>query len=352
LFLFFIQFRIAVRGWQSPTRISKVPDHTRDVAEALWYVAPGRAEIRDEKLTRLIPHHVRIRALHGAISRGTEALVLAGRIPESEFERMRAPFMGGTFPFPVKYGYATVGRVEAGLDHLIGDIVFSLHPHQSLFDVPAEAIAQVPNGVPPERAVLAANMETAINAVWDAAPRPTDRISVVGAGVVGGLVAFALKRLVGATNVTLVDIDPSRAQLAHAFGVLFSAPEAAPADCDLVVHTSATAAGLATALNLAGDEATVLELSWYGAGTVPVPLGGAFHSRRLRLISSQVGKVAPSHRSEWTPRARLELALKLTGAPELDALMEPAVAFHDLPARLPDILAPLSGKLCQRIDYL
>lgn len=321
-------------------------------AQAVWYVGPGRAEIREETLAPLIPHHVRVRALHGAISRGTEALVLAGRVPETEFERMRAPFMAGAFPFPVKYGYATVGRVEAGLDHLVGHIVFALHPHQTLFDVPAESIWPVPEGVPPERAVLAANMETAINAVWDAAPGPADRIAVVGAGVVGALVAFALKRLVRCTNVTLVDVNASRAKLAQAIGVHFAPPETAPSDCDLVVHTSATAAGLATALNLAADEATILELSWYGAGTVPVPLGGAFHSRRLRLVSSQVGKIAPSHRKEWTHRARLEFALELTGAPELDVLLEPAVAFHDLPTRLPDILAPLSGVLCQRIDYL
>ena len=321
-------------------------------AQAVWYVGPGQVEIREETLAPLIPHHVRVRALHGAISRGTEALVLAGRVPETEFERMRAPFMAGAFPFPVKYGYATVGRVEAGLDHLVGHIVFALHPHQTLFDVPAESIGPVPEGVPPERAVLAANMETAINAVWDAAPGPADRIAVVGAGVVGALVAFALKRLVRCTNVTLVDVNASRAKLAQAIGVYFAPPETAPSDCDLVVHTSATAAGLATALNLAADEATILELSWYGAGTVPVPLGGAFHSRRLRLVSSQVGKIAPSHRKEWTHRARLEFALELTGAPELDVLLEPAVAFHDLPTRLPDILAPLSGVLCQRIDYL
>jgi len=320
-------------------------------AEALWYVGPERAEIRGEKLAPLIPHHVRVRALHGAISRGTEALVLGGRVPESEFERMRAPFMGGAFPFPVKYGYAAVGRVESGLDHLVGHVVFALHPHQTLFDVPAEATVPVPHGVPPERAVLAANMETAINAVWDAAPGPADRIAIVGAGVVGALVAFALKRLAGCTDVTLVDVNPSRAKLAQALGAGFATPETAPADCDLVVHTSATGPGLATALNLAADEATILELSWYGAGTVPVPLGGAFHSRRLRLVSSQVGKVAPSHRKDWTHRARLELALELTGAAELDVLMEPALAFRDLPARLPHILAPLSGILCQRIDY-
>src|SRR3954466_13643580 len=206
-------------------------------AEALWYVGPERAEIRGEKLAPLIPHHVRVRALHGAISRGTEALVLAGRVPESEFERMRAPFMAGAFPFPVKYGYATVGRVEAGLDHLVGHVVFVLHPHQSLFDVPAEATARVPDGVSPERAVLAANMETALNAVWDAAPAPADRIAVIGAGVVGALTAYLCGRLPGA-QVTLIDIDASRATLAKSLGITFASPDDAPQDCDVVFHAS------------------------------------------------------------------------------------------------------------------
>jgi hypothetical protein len=328
-----------------------------DVAHALWYVGPGRAEIREEKLGPVAREMVRVRALHGALSRGTEALILAGRVPESEFQRMRGANMGGAFPFPVKYGYATVGRVEAGPPELMGVAVFALHPHQSLFDVPAEAVVPIPVAVPPTRAVLAANMETALNAMWDAGlgagqeTGPVARIAIVGAGVVGSLVGFVINTLVPRVDVTLVDINASRAELARAFGVNFATPDNAPADCDLVVHASATAAGLATALNLAGDEATVLELSWYGAGDVPVPLGGAFHSRRLRLVSSQVGKVAPSHRKNWTSRARLELALALTAKPELEVLMAPAVAFHDLPARLPQILAPASGILCQRIDY-
>jgi hypothetical protein len=335
-----------------PIRDKNVATDQQDVAQALWYVGPGRAEIREEKLGPLAPGAVRVRALHGAISRGTEALILAGRVPESEYQRMRGPFMGGAFPFPAKYGYATVGRVEMGPDDLVGRNVFTLHPHQNLFDIPTDAAVPLPDGVPPARAILAANMETALNAVWDASPGPADRIAIVGAGVVGALVGFVLKQLVSDAQVTLVDINPSRAEVARAFGGRFALPDAAPAECDLVVHASATAVGLATALNLAGDEATVLELSWYGAGDVPVPLGGPFHSRRLQLVASQVGKVAPSHRKDWTPRARLELALKLTGKPELDVLMAPAVAFQDLPARLPQILAAGSGVLCQRIDYI
>ncbi len=319
-------------------------------AAALWYVGPGRGEIRGEPAIEPGPRDVRVRALHGALSRGTERLVFAGRVPESEFERMRAPFMGGAFPFPVKYGYAVVGRVEAGPQELRDRIVFALHPHQSVFAIPAEAAIPVPDGVPPRRAVLAANMETALNAAWDAAPGPADRIAVVGAGVVGALIGFLCGKLAGA-RVVLVDITASRAELAKRLGVDFALPADAPGDCDLVFHASGTPAGLATALRAAGEEAAVIELSWYGSAEVPIRLGEAFHSRRLRLVSSQVGRVAPSHRARWTPQRRLAAALNLLADPALDALLAPAIAFGDLPAQLPAIFAPESGVLCQLIDY-
>jgi len=319
-------------------------------ARALWYVAPDRAEIREERVAAPGEGEVRIRALHGAVSRGTERLVAAGAVPPSELERMRGPFMGGRFPFPVKYGYAVVGEVESGPQSLLGRVVFALHPHQSLFTLPLEAVVAVPEGVPPRRAVLAANMETALNALWDASPGPANRIGIVGAGVVGALAARLCGRLPGAA-VTLVDVAPRRAAVAKALGVGFALPDQAPVDCDLVFHASGTSAGLATALSLAGDEATVLELSWYGTAPVAVPLGAAFHSRRLRLVSSQVGRVSPSHRPRWSPRRRLEAALGLLADPALDALIEPAVASENLPDRLPDILAPAGGVLCQLIDY-
>jgi hypothetical protein len=323
---------------------------TDEVAEALWYCGPGQADIRQELLAAPGAGEVRVRALYGAVSRGTEALVLAGRVPESEFERMRAPFMAGNFPFPVKYGYATVGRIEGGTEASHGRTVFTLHPHQNLFNIPASAALVLPEELPPQRAVLAANMETALNALWDAAPGPADRIAVVGAGVVGALVAYLCGRLPGA-EVTLVDINPARRELARALGVGFAAPETAKGDCDLVVHASGIAGGLVTALALAGEEATVLEASWYGDKTVTAPLGGAFHSRRLRLLSSQVGQIAPSHRPRWTHARRLSAALALLADPRLDALLAPAIAFKDLPRRLPDILDPGSGILCQLISY-
>jgi len=321
-----------------------------DIAAALWYCGASKAEIRQEVLGPPGAGEVRVKSLYSAISRGTESLVFAGRVPESEFARMRAPFMAGDFPFPVKYGYATVGRVEDGGAALMGRNVFALYPHQTRFNLPATSALVLPDDVPPHRAVLAANMETALNGVWDAAPGPADHVAVVGAGVVGSLVAYLCGRLPG-SKVTLVDINPARAELASALGVTFAVPAKAEHDCDLVVHASGSPDGLNTALNLAGDEATVLEMSWYGDRVVSAPLGGPFHSRRLRLISSQVGSIAPSHRPRWSNHRRLAAALGLLTDPRLDVLLAPEIAFGDLPERLPQILAPGSTTLCQPIAY-
>ena len=309
----------------------------------------GRAELRAENVAAPEQGELRLRALYGAVSRGTERLVFNGRVPVSEYERMRGPSMAGAFPFPVKYGYATVARIEEGPPALRGQTVFALLPHQSVFNIAADAVVAIPAGVAPARAVLAANMETALNALWDGAPGAADRIAVVGGGVVGLLVAWLCARLPGA-EVTVVDVVPARSEIAHALGAAFAGPDAAPTGCDLVFHASATAAGLATALRLAGDEATVVELSWYGAGAVAAPLGEDFHSRRLRLVSSQVGRVAPSHRPRWSHRRRLAAALALLADPVLDRLLAPAVAFHDLPARLPEILGSQDAR-CPLIRY-
>ncbi|MCA6112872.1 zinc-dependent alcohol dehydrogenase [Bradyrhizobium cenepequi] len=321
-----------------------------EIASALWYCRPGEVEIRQEAMAAPGAGEVRVKTLYSAISRGTESLVFGGRVPVGEFERMRAPFMAGDFPFPAKYGYAAVGRVESDDYVLRGKNVFALYPHQTAFNIPVGAVLALPEEVPPHRAVLAANMETALNGVWDAAPGPADRIVIIGAGVVGSLVAYLCGRIPG-TDVTLIDINPTRAELAGKLGVSFTGPGDAIGDCDLVVHASGSPDGLRTALELAGDEATVLEMSWYGDAAVTATLGGPFHSRRLRLVSSQVGQIAPSHRPRWTHGRRLAAAIALLCDPRLDALLAPAVAFHDLPQRLPGILDPGSGILCQPIIY-
>lgn len=306
--------------------------------------------MRTEALASPAPKHVRVRTLYSALSRGTETTVASGHVPPSEFERMRAPFMDGHFPFPVKYGYAVVGEIVADAGDTAKRRVFALYPHQTEFNIPAAAVCLVPDAVPSRRAVLAANMETALNAVWDGAPGPADRIAIIGGGVVGALLAYLCGRIPGA-DVTLVDVKPARRELARTLGVGFAAPEAARENCDLVFHASGTGEGLQTSLRLAGEESKVVEVSWYGETKVTAALGGAFHSRRLQLISSQVGTVAPSRRPRWSHARRLAAALALLADPRLDSLLEPDIPFHDLPHRLPQILDPKRGTLCQVISY-
>ena len=312
---------------------------TRHVAKALWYVAPGLVELRPQTLEPLNPCEARVRTLYSGISRGTERLVLQGAVPPGEFGRMRAPLQEGQFPFPVKYGYCAVGRVEDGPESLIGTTVFCLHPHQDVFNAPVTMLAVVPNGVPAKRATLAANMETALNALWDSGAGPGDTIVIVGAGIVG-LLAAALGAAIPGTNVTVVDVIENRRSLAEAMGAEFAAPTAAPTDADVVFHTSASAAGLATSINAAGLEATVVEMSWYGSHTIQANLGGAFHSRRLKLISSQVGQVSLARRPRWTYARRMAKALELLSDARFDALVAEGLDFADLPDRLP---AALSG---------
>ena len=316
-------------------------------------VAPGRAELRTETLPALPPGQVRVRTLHSAVSRGTEGLVWRGEVPTSEYQRMRAPFQAGDFPAPVKYGYVNVGRVEQGPADLLGRTVFCLYPHQTLYQVPASAVLPVPPGVPAGRAVLAALLETAINALWDAPPRVGDHVAVVGGGTLGLLVAWLAAQVPGCT-VQVVDTEPARAAVASALGAAFASPASAKPEADLVVHTSGQTAGLATALQLAGFERTVLELSWYGSRAVQVPLGQAFHAKRLVLRSSQVGSVAPAQRASWTHQRRLALALSLLVDPVLDRLLTHQATFDDLPevlARLASPTGSASDVLCQRIDY-
>jgi len=319
-------------------------------SSAFWVVEPGRGEIRPAPLGPLGPDRLRVRMLASGISRGTETLVFRGRVPASQHRAMRCPFQEGEFAFPVKYGYSAVGLVEAGPDDWIGRRIFCLHPHQDRFDLPVAAAVPVPDAVPTRRAVLAANLETALNGIWDAGALPGDRIAIIGAGVVGGLVAALAARLPG-TQVTLIDQDPARADLAQALGCAFAGPDAAPVGQDLVIHASGAPEGLALALGLAGFEATVLDMSWYGDKLVSLPLGEAFHAKRLTLRASQVGAVAPAQRPRWSHHRRLTLALDLLADPVYDRFLDGETAFADLPGTMAALADDPAGALCRLVLY-
>ena len=313
-------------------------------------MAPGRGAIRDEPLPQPSADEVVVRTVYSGISRGTESLVFNGRVPASEHQRMRAPFQSGDFPGPVKYGYMNVGIVEQGPSDLQGRHVFALCPHQTRYVVPRDAVHVLPDELPPGRAILAANLETAINGVWDARPLVGDRVAVIGAGTVGCLVAWLAARIPGC-RVELVDINERRAAVAHALGLVFATPDRVTPDADVVIHTSGAPSGLRLALGIAGFEATIAEMSWYGDQDVAVPLGESFHARRLTLRSSQVGTVAPLQRARWNARRRMALALTLLRDPVLDVLVTGESAFDDLPETMATLSAAAGETLCHRIRY-
>jgi threonine dehydrogenase-like Zn-dependent dehydrogenase len=322
----------------------------RRYAHAFWLCKPGVGEIRPVSLPQPGPEDVVVRTLRSGISRGTETLVFRGGVPASQYAAMRAPFQEGDFPGPVKYGYLSVGVVEHGPPQLHGRTVFCLHPHQTAYVVPARSVVVVPEAVPIDRAVLAGTVETAVNALWDAAPLVGDRVTVVGGGMVGCCVARLLARIPG-TRVTLVDVDEGRADVAAVLGVDFALPADAADSRDLVVHTSATSEGMQQSLDLLAPEGTVIDLSWYGDADVTLSLGGAFHSRRLGIRASQVGVVAPARRGTWTATDRLALALDLLQDPAFDALLTGVSRFDELPEVMPRLASGDLPALCHVVSY-
>jgi threonine dehydrogenase-like Zn-dependent dehydrogenase len=327
-------------------------EHVRavDRAQAFWLREPGCGEIRPVELPEPGRDDVVVRTVRSGVSRGTEMLVFRGGVPPEQYTAMRAPFQEGDFPGPVKYGYLNVGAVEEGPAELRGRTVFCLYPHQTAYVVPARAVSVVPDGVPPARAVLAGTVETAVNALWDATPLIGDRVAIVGAGMVGCCVARLLARFPN-VHVTLVDVDAGRAEVAAALGVGFALPAAAAGGCDLVVHTSATSAGLQLSLDLLATEATVIDLSWYGDEEVRLSLGGAFHAGRLGIRSSQVGTVSPARGARRTSADRLALALDLLRDPAFDALLTGESHFDELPDVMGRLAAGSLSALCHTIRY-
>ncbi|MBL4719763.1 MAG: dehydrogenase [Alphaproteobacteria bacterium] len=312
---------------------------------SFWVLAPGRGEIRTMPASSPGPDDVVVTTFRSAISRGTEALVFSGRVPPSQYAAMRCPFQDGEFPGPVKYGYASAGVLEESEQR-----VFCLYPHQDRYVAPRASLIEIPDDVSDDRAVLAANMETAVNAMWDAGPLIGDRIAVVGGGVVGCMVAALCGRIPGA-RVELVDINPHRAEIAAALNVGFALPGDATGNADIVFHASGVDAGLATALGLAGFEASVMELSWFGDRMASVPLGEAFHAKRLTLRASQVGAVAGSRRARRTHRERLTFAMDVLRDPVFDCLITGRSRFMDLPDTMAGLARDPGDALCHVVTY-
>ncbi|MEZ3161235.1 zinc-binding alcohol dehydrogenase [Microbacterium sp. BWT-B31] len=319
-------------------------------ATAFWVESPGVGALRTSEIAEPGPGDVLVRTQFTGISRGTESLVFRGEVPESERDRMRAPFQQGALPAPVAYGYLNVGLVERGPAELAGRTVFTLFPHQSAFVVPRGAVVPVPSDVPARRAVLAGTVETAVNILWDAAPLVGDRVSIVGAGMIGTAVA-RLARAIPGVDVVVVDVDPEKRAVCERLGAAFATPGDAPRDRDLVIDTSGSEDGLQLALESAAVEGEVVEASWFGDRVVALRLGGAFHARRLTIRSSQVGMVSPRRRGTRGAGDRLALALELLRDDAFDALLTGSSSWRDLPAVMAAIASGQLPGLCHTIDW-
>lgn len=311
-------------------------------ARALWLDAPGRAVLRDTELPPLAEGWSRLQAIASAISPGTERLVATGRVPAEVAETMRCPYMEGAFPFPVKYGYSLVGRLDDGR------IAHVLHPHQEVAHVRTADLRIVPDDVPPERATLAANLETAVTALWDARIAPGERALVIGFGIVGSVVARLLTRVAG-VEVDVLEPDATKRGLAQRMG--FHAIAEPGSDYDIAFGASGAPEEVQIALDAIGAEGRVVALSWLGTREVRLQLGGTFHSGRKQLISSQVSHIPPHMRARWDYARRTRLVFALLRDPIFDEHITRAVAFDELPRFYEELCAGGAGGLSIAVRY-
>lgn len=308
------------------------------MARAVWFPQARAVELRREALPAAGPGDLRVRAIASAVSHGTEMLVYRGQVPSQM--PLDLPAVRGDFDFPIKYGYASVGwvvQVGARVEGFAtGDLVFVHHPHQTEYVVPATAQqgpepVRLPPELPPEHGVFLANVETAVNVLLDAAPRLGERVVVFGQGVVG-LLLTQLTRQAGAGLVIAVDPFSLRRELARAAGadVVLAPDENLPTTirdltgglgADLVLEASGNPAALDQAIAATAFQGTVVVCSWYGTKPAAIDLGGAFHRRRIRIVSSQVGSIDPTLQARWSFRRRLDLARDLLSTLTLTPLI-------------------------------
>jgi 2-desacetyl-2-hydroxyethyl bacteriochlorophyllide A dehydrogenase len=310
-------------------------------ARALWFTAPRTAELRPERVPPPGPGEVRVKTIASAISHGTEMLVYRGEVPTDL--PLDLPTLAGDFSFPIKYGYASVGRVlDAGVEHLSpDDLVFVHHPHQEAFVVPADLPVRLPEGLDPTVGLFFANLETALNVVHDTPLRLGETALVFGQGVVGLLVTQLVKRA-GADRVLAVDPIQKRRNLALDAGAdeAFEPGEdlhqrvleaTAGRGADVAVEASSSGAALQAAVDAVATEGTVVVASWYGTKPVSLSLGGHFHRGRVRLRSSQVGRMNPELGSRWDRARRTETVHGLLPRLRLKGLISHQIPFEKAP---------------------
>lgn len=319
------------------------------LSHALWFEDRHTGKIMEETVPPLAADMCLVKAQFSAISSGTERTVFSGDVPPVLHEEMRCPYMGGSFSFPVKYGYSLVGEVVAGPESLLYKRVHVLHPHQTLAAVRCEDLLVLPENLPPARATLISNLETAITAVWDSGVHVGDRALVAGFGIIGSLVARLLSGIPG-TEVYVTDSDPHKTGLATRMGFALYEPLQHP-DLDVAFNASATAEGLQSAIDSLGTEGRVIELSWYGTHDVHLWLGDTFHSRRKAILCSQVSTIPAAMRTRWSRQRRRELAARLLCDPVFDQHISHVVRFEELPEVFDRLLTMPSDCLSILVEY-
>ncbi|MEM9671559.1 MAG: zinc-binding alcohol dehydrogenase [Bacteroidota bacterium] len=296
---------------------------------ALWHLSERESSIRSQSLPPLKTDECLIESLFSLVSSGTETLVANGQVPAELQDSMQVPYMEGSFGFPLKYGYSLVGKVIEGSENLVDRYVHLLHPHQQHCVVKETDVTVIPEGIPPQRAVLASNLETALNAVWDSHLSAGDRVLVVGMGLIGSLVALLASQF-PATQIRVAETDPTRQSLAREQGFSLYDPSDTP--FDVAFHSSGSSTGLQTAIDAVGYEGQVIELSWYGTRSAEVKLGGSFHQQRKQIISSQVSQLPAHRQARWDYRRRKQTVLDLLQDDGWDDFLTATVDFTDVPA--------------------
>lgn len=293
-------------------------------SRSLWHIDAGHSEIRSQNLDPL-PGQILLQSLYSLISLGTEKTIALGGVPGNVYDKMKVPYMEGSFSLPVKYGYSLVARSEEGQCYHL------MHPHQDLVSVNPESLTPVPPGIPPSRAVLVSNMETALTAYWDAGPLKDEKIMIAGFGLIGALTALLL-RLKGFQDITVYEPDATRTGLARRLGFHTGDPGFDPGPFDLAFHSSGNASGLQHCLEVMGPEGRILELSWYGRQKITLGLGEHFHINRLRIIASQVSSIPRNLQGAWNFAKRKQEVLSLLADPCWDRLEIEEVPFETSPA--------------------
>jgi hypothetical protein len=296
-----------------------------------WVVSPSQGQIRDTPMMSLSKDTLSLETLFTGISPGTERLVGMGKVPEECWEKMRCLYMEGSFDFPLKYGYSLVGQAITGSE--TGKRFFVMHPHQSRVVVARSDALELPDWLPSQRATLIPNMETALNAVWDAQVSQKDKILIVGGGIIGILISFVLSKEYG-IQPDFLEQDRQRIQYLKQLPWLGNSrlgTDYREGNYNIAFHTSSSSSGLQSGIDALAFEGRCIELSWYGTQSVSLQLGGSFHYQRKQIIASQVSAIAQPKRSLIDYSQRKEQVLGLLGDATLDILLQPAIAFLELP---------------------